>query len=167
MKVTKNELSIYEQMGRAALVPGMQHMIELMQAQLDEFRRALGQLQEPVRRGPGRPKVDHVDPEVRSRGSASYWAKMTPEERSAEMRRRQQVAAGLKPGRKMPPKAEAKPLKMHPRDPRHPGHGAWLKTMRKAQKKAWDRLTPAQRTERQNRMKAGRGLPLIKLERAS
>jgi len=35
------ETSTYAQMGMAALLPGMQHMLTLMQAQLDEMRARL------------------------------------------------------------------------------------------------------------------------------
>lgn len=64
-----------------------------------------------------------------STGQKSYWAKMTKEERRAEMQRR----AGVR-NKKW---AEAENIgKLHPRDPRSPRHAEWLKTMSKAMKKS-------------------------------
>jgi hypothetical protein len=75
-----NETTSYAQMGMAALLPGMQHMLELMQAQLDDFRRQLQGLQNPVRKR-GRPRKQAAEP------SKFGWSD-DPEERSREMRRR-------------------------------------------------------------------------------
>ena len=160
----------YIQMGIAALLPGMQYLIDKMQAQIDDFRQELARLQGTQPKKLGRPpkeRPQNVESPARSRGSASYWAKMTPKERSAEMRRRQQVAAGVKPGRKMPPKAEAKPLKLHPRDPRHPGHAAYLKNLGKSSRNYWKNMTVAERKARLDKMAAGRGFGPVKLEKAS
>ena len=98
----------YEQMGRAALLPGMTHMVELMQKHLDEFREQLADLQQngDAKRGPGRPVgVPLGRPQLNR-----YWASMTPEERSAEMTRRRAVRNGeaaksktAKPASKLPP----------------------------------------------------------------
>lgn len=96
----------YQQMGIAAMIPGMQHMIDLMQRELDSMRAQLAQAQnsgsargfmEERKRGPGRPKLIEGNFEAddaakefqrKSRASSSFWARMSPEERSAEMRRR-------------------------------------------------------------------------------
>lgn len=81
----------YEQAGIAAMLPGMVHMLALMQAEIDRMREMLGYAQAngaaPKR---GRLKIE-ISPEgmaAKKRASSSYWAKMTPEKRSAEMRRR-------------------------------------------------------------------------------
>lgn len=92
----------YARIGLAAMLPGMQHMIELMQAELDRMRRMLTGLQEtPAKKKMGRPrKVKSSEPEVFRSG----WP-ADPEERKLEMRRR--VA---KRGQKA--KAEAKSAKL-------------------------------------------------------
>ena len=101
--------SNWERMGLAAMVPGMQYLIELMQAELDRMRDMLaGAAETQPRKAPssglntkGKPVGD------------SYWASMTAEERSAEMLRRRAVAAGKR--------------KLHPRDKAHPDHEKWTR----------------------------------------
>jgi hypothetical protein len=78
------ETSKYAQMGMAALLPGMQYMIERMQEQLDEMRLHLAALQ-------GAPALAA---KAETRGSS--WKSLTPEERSAEMKRRRAVAGSRK-----------------------------------------------------------------------
>jgi hypothetical protein len=70
----------YEKFGIAAMIPGMQHMIDLMQSELDKMRRVISEDTDDV-------KDSYSAPQKK------YWAKMTPEERSAEVIRRQKVAA--------------------------------------------------------------------------
>lgn len=90
----------YEAMGRAALLPGIQYAVEQMQRMLDDMREALAGLQNghaPKR--VGRPRKSETDLfELRKKNASAnprgYWAKMTPEERSAEMARR--MALGRK-----------------------------------------------------------------------
>lgn len=96
MKQT-SEFSRYTEMGMAALLPGMQHLIDRMQAELDDMRLQLAALQggtaKPARRAksalPAQPPKS-----AGSAGMASYWARMTVEERSVEMKRR--LALGMK-----------------------------------------------------------------------
>lgn len=66
-------------MGMAALLPGMKYFLERMQAELNNFELELEGLQNSQQ-----PKKKIIN---------SYWAKLTPEERSAEIIRRQKVAA--------------------------------------------------------------------------
>jgi hypothetical protein len=164
------QTTTYAAMGLAALIPGMQHMLVLMQAQLDGMRVQLAALQGGERipssnyfkapgkigRPPGaknKPKADN-----------SYWDSMTPEERSAEITRRMMVRRGeVQPtahtaqvrARKAAA-AEVDLDKLHPRDKRSPRHAAWLKKIQKVQKNAWAKLSPAERQERQDRMISGR-----------
>lgn len=158
MKANTDEMS-YARMGMAAMLPGMVHLLELMQAEVDRFRQLLEQAAAPKKRL-GRPPKESYPPQERSSKIANYWAGMTPAERKREMKRRQEVAAGKRPSNRKP--AEKK---LHPRDAGHPGHAAWLKKMRTSQKKAWNKLTPAQREERQNKMLAGRGIPVVVMDR--
>jgi len=72
----------YAQMGMAALLPGMQHMIELMQAEFDELKQYLAGLQNSEPGKVGKP------------AGKSGWPD-DPAERSAEMKRRMAVAKGL------------------------------------------------------------------------
>jgi|SRR5882672_4974940 len=146
------ETTTYAQMGMAALLPGMQYMLERMQHQLDEFRSQLAVLQTPVvstngnapritKNGKriGRPRKE-VAPVLRSGWPAD------PEERKAEMKRRMQVR---KQRRANSPRADSSaPAPTHPRDANHPDHEAWVKKIRKANKRAWNGLNPEQRKAR-------------------
>jgi hypothetical protein len=84
----------YSVFGMAALLPGMQHMLNRMQKELDDFRQGLLAAQNgqaPIKRGRGRPRKEQSDQAGHTSGNKA-WANLTPEQRSAEMRRRQQVA---------------------------------------------------------------------------
>jgi hypothetical protein len=55
-----------------------------------------------------------------------------------EMRAMLSIAQnGEPPASPKPVKRAAKPAGMHPRDPNHPKHEAWVRKLRKAQKAAW------------------------------
>ena len=157
----------YQQWGMAAVIPGLQKAIDILQEQLDNIRiqlhaamgRTVSASEEPVvvvapPRGRRKPKLSAI---------AKYWARFPSDEaRSREMKRRQQVAAEKKKAAgKLPvvKVAKAKPAKMHPRDPRHPGHDAWIATMRKARKKAWKGMTVREQKGQLARMQAGRAKP--------
>lgn len=159
MTKTTNQPSsaLYEQMGIAALLPGMQRAYEALGAEIEQMRERLGMLQHPAKRG--RPPVNRdeqpvavvepVKPRADRGGSSSqkkYWAKLTPEQRSAEMLRRQALWA-KNIAKKEPEKKPAKPMIY---DPAHPGNKAWVAKMRRAAKKRWanapkgtNRLPPA------------------------
>jgi hypothetical protein len=138
VKIEK-ETATYAQMGMAALLPGMQYMLEQMEALAAEMRANLTALQQGPRRG--RPKklpigkMDHAD---RAR---SGWSD-DPEERRTEMARRLAV--------------RKKNKAMHPRDPNHPKHAEWAAKVSKAQKKRWGKLTVAERKAQLARMTAGK-----------
>lgn len=162
-RIDDTKANMYAQMGMAALLPGFQYALELMQRQLDEFRATLAALQNgaaPAKRGPGRlrnaPLPVAGSGQLTARGTPlkkGYWAQFTPEERVAEMRRRREVQMANKA--------------VHPRDPRHPGHAEWLRTVGKAAKKSWAKLTPAQKRDRLAKMAAGRnGKPSVRMEAA-
>ena len=78
-------------------MPGMQYAVEQMQKMLDDMREALAGLQNghaPQRRGRPRKDASEVAQQInayRTEGPRGYWAKMTPDQRSAEMRRRLEV----------------------------------------------------------------------------
>ena len=148
----------YTQMGIAALLPGMQFMVEQMQRILEDQRLLLSSLQngQPKRRGrtpqdqatdqvmsirPYPPEaVVHVKSPRRSAAGKHGWAGMTAEERSAEMKRR----------------VAARHANLHPRDARHPEHDQWIATMKRVQKKRWAAMTLKERAERQAKMQAGK-----------
>jgi hypothetical protein len=136
----------FAQMGMAALLPGMQHMLDLMEDHLKTFRAALAHAQsngassngtepeEPKKRGrpPGLSNSDR---------SKSYWGKMTPEERTAEMSRRfevhrQKAAAAAGAGNKAAAKKARK--------------------VSNYQKNLWASYTPEERAERIRKAHAGR-----------
>ena len=161
MKLDTNTLAGF---GAAALIPGMQHMLDVMQAVISEHRALLAQLQAsggitieaPKRRGRprknpldalaqqagitarevkllaavtepakkrGRPKAEPDESEAKSQSAKisrfqkSYWAKMTPEQKRAEVARRMgaNTAWNRKKGKKAAKKAAAK--KGHPNGP--------------------------------------------------
>ena len=87
---------------------------------------------------PKRRENPHV---AAGRASAGYWAKMTPEQRSAEIKRR---------------RANITHAKLHPRDPRHPEHEAWVEKMREVNRKRWASMSKAERKRRSDAMVAGR-----------
>ena len=127
----------YEQMGIAALLPGMVHAVELMENQINQMRARLAALQEdaaPARRV-GRPRGTATNGTVRSGWPAD------PEERKLEMARRRAKRAAN--------------LKLHPRDPRHPQHAEWVAKVSKAAKKRWNSMSPDQREARLKSMAAG------------
>jgi len=136
------KMTAFEAMGLAAMLPGMQHMITLMQRELDNMRAALARVQ--ARQAGHEEAPTHAE-KSRRQAVVGYWAKMSPEERSAEMRRRGMVRTGKKGAKGKKQKhaqygqltTTGQPVKMHPRDPRHPGHDAWLAKLRVVQKKAW------------------------------
>lgn len=86
-------------MGMQAMLPGMIYMHELMAEQIAQMRAVLGQEAEDV------PRITAADlgiePEIktetkRARGDhKSYWEKLTPDERSAEMMRRVHARKGM------------------------------------------------------------------------
>jgi hypothetical protein len=134
----------YESVGLAAMIPGMQHMITLMQRELDEIRATLARVQ--ARQAGYEETAD--SPEKKGKGShqAAYWARMTPEERSAEMRRRGMVRGKSKAKTNKLTGADLN--RLHPRDVRSPRHESWLKKMRAANKRTWANYTPEQRAAR-------------------
>jgi hypothetical protein len=128
-----NDIATYAQMGIAAMLPGMVHAVEILQAQIDAFKARLAGLQNGHAPEQSRRSV------ANGQNSQKYWSKLTPQQRKAEMRRR-----FLKGQRKKDQKAKAtitraewkaeKPtVKMakpkqpnHPANQNHPGHAAWL-----------------------------------------
>src|SRR5215831_15075884 len=96
----------YAQMGRAALLPGMQHLLKQMEEYVASWRLVLDAGQQDggeIRRGPGRPPKNPL--KVRAgllaaasrwgtnRGPRGGWEKFdTPEKRRAEVMRRREVS---------------------------------------------------------------------------
>lgn len=138
----------FSEWGIASVLPGAKYILERMQEELNYLQQVLAAHQENRQEG-GEPKrrgrpPGSKNPFVKKAGS---WAGMTKEERSQEMKRRQMVAQLRRGGQ---------PVKMHPRDPRHPGHAEWVEKMRKSNKKAWANLSATQRKQRIARMVMGR-----------
>ena len=135
------EADVYMQMGIAALIPGMQRMIELMQQELDRMRAKLAAAQSgeptPVTvelKTLGRPKGR------KSKSNKGGWP-ADPLDRAKEQARRKGVAEAKREAAEQedsPKKRKArKPGNTHPRDANHKGHKAWLAKLRKSQKLAW------------------------------
>src|SRR5579864_8396008 len=99
-----NDLGQFAQMGIAALLPGMQHMLTLMQKACDEQRELLTALQgiTPATEAPRRGRPPGVKNTVI--GGNSGWP-TDPMERKKEAARRRAVGE------------ERKNAKLHPRDP--------------------------------------------------
>lgn len=122
------DLQRYAQFGRASLIPGIQKSIEFLQEMLDDIRTRLTAAEavhatngtvRQYRKKLGRPRKQALaEGRVEAKGG---WPD-TPEERSAEMRRRQ--AKWSKKAKKKLLAAQKTPN--HPRNPEHPNHKAWL-----------------------------------------
>lgn len=145
----------FESMGRAAMLPGMTYMLELMQAQIDELRAEMNELHTIAphggeRIGAGRPKkiAAALGEQISVRSGKPithpYWSKLTPEQRSAEMTKRQAAALAKK--------AKAN----HPRHPDHPKHAEWVEKMRAVNKAKWAGMSPKERKARQAVMQTAR-----------
>lgn len=139
----------YTQMGIAALIPGMQHLAasieEFMEKELGKMRAMLAAAQ---RAAVGSAR-DYLEEETLSRkpdGRGGYWQSMTPEERSAEGKRRAKKGRATK-AKKARKARKAKTAEIeaprHPSDPRHPGHDQWIANLRASQKKYWDSKSKA------------------------
>lgn len=172
----------YEAAGIAAMLPGMIHAHRLMGEEIEQLQARLAELQNGDRPTRGRPRNETMDEAAnrlllgateaqaeaerkfarRSRARSGWWTKLTPAERSAEMKRRYQSRKDRPPtGRpagnrgywakmtkeerqaEMRRRAEVRRKnwakeanleKLHPRDARSPRHEEWLKTMSKAMK---------------------------------
>lgn len=135
MKKDGQDISQYAQMGLAALLPGMQRMVELMQQALDEQRALLLNLQH---NGSARRTAKVTKSKIVSRAhvARSGWP-ADPGERSKEMKRRQAVARE----KQFAERAQH----LHPRDAGHPDHAKWLAKMKRTTKRHWDSLSPAAR----------------------
>lgn len=83
------------------------------------------------------------------KAARSAWTGMSAEERSIEMKRRMAVSQAKRG-------VKVKIPGLHPRDPKHPGHDAWVEKMRASQKRQWAAISPAQRKTRQRKMQKGR-----------
>ncbi len=125
------ETTSYAKMGMAALMPGMIHLLEMMQAEVERFQAAIQGLEQPagkkkLGRPPGSPNkaAKPDDPDVFRSG----WP-ADPEERKAEMRRRVE---------KRKARATAAGGAVNP------------------QKKAWNRQSEEEKAARVAKMLAGR-----------
>lgn len=131
-----NEIDV-NQVAVGALRPGVAFALQRLHQIMDELNALVGEA------GSVRDTLNGAKRVGRPSGGRNKtpgpWTNMTKEERSAEMKRRfkvrQQNRAALE-GRKIPG--------LHPRDPKHPGHDAWVAKLRKSQKRLWNSLTPAQ-----------------------
>lgn len=138
-----NEETTFAQLGMAALLPGMQHMLTLMQEELDRMRVYLA-AGARIEATPGLAIT-----EITGRPALTYWTRSLEPPQPAVPKRR-----GRPPAQRI--EAEAPPVKLHPRDSRHPEHEAWLQNMQKAQQRRWSAMTPAQRKKQVNKMLAAR-----------
>ena len=164
-------------LGRGVLLTGLRHAVKILQAQIAQVEA--GMYVPPPQIGNGtrgiRPAMQRTlesagivapglpAPGRKKRGKPhggikGYWAKMTPAERSVEMKRR------------LAKSSHAAKQPNHPRNANHPKHKQWLAKMKKAMRKSWDGLTPTVREQRIAASLAGRGVkrktaPTVKLKR--
>jgi hypothetical protein len=116
--------------GAAIIRPAMARTMQLIGAAVE---------MPPARRGKARRgKTKRTN----SQGIRHYWANMTKQERSAEIKRRHAVSAAKKSGKKL-----------HPRDKAHPDHERWLANVAKAARKTWEGLSPRQKKRRSGVLK--------------
>lgn len=133
------QTSKYAQMGLAALLPGMQYMIEQMQCLLDEQRALLARLQDDSQPGEKSLSVNRK----RRAGAKNAWSGMTAEERSREMKRRIRMRA-----------KKAHAASVMSKD--HPDHAKWAAKQRRARKKAWAAKSAAEKKRWVQAMQAGK-----------
>jgi hypothetical protein len=192
--MTKDE-RIY-MMGLTSSIHSLEDTIAVMQIELDDRRSRLVTIQlrnQPEileqRGAPPRIALAAIEPVKRGRprkgfAQNNYWDNMSPEERSAEIKRRRAVHAGntrkqpremSREGRqaiseaqkarwaktKRQPtvrlaKQQEKLDKLHPRDARSPKHAEWLEMMRKAQVKHWAGMSKAEKKTQVAAMQASR-----------
>lgn len=148
----------YQQMGMAALIPGMQFMLDRMQQELDELRQVLAGIQKKNEQpGDDEPVADLEEflYQRKSKSSKGYWYSMTPKQRSAEMKRRAKVSLEKKQAASAAGE-EIDVNKLHPRDKRSPRHKKWLAMMTQTQRKHWDNLSAKDRQNRIDKMLASR-----------
>jgi hypothetical protein len=79
---------------------------------------------------------------LKSAGVSAYWAKFTPEERSAEMKRRMAITLSRKAG--------------SPVNKDHPDHAAWVAKMARMRRRAWNQKTEAEKNAWKAKMAAGK-----------
>jgi hypothetical protein len=149
------ETTSYAKMGVAALLPGMNFMLEKMQQQIDEMKTMLGILQEQPTVLEGKRSVG------RPRKIKSSWSD-DPEERKLEMQRRMKIREQKRVAH-IPVSSKA-----------HPDHAKWIEKITRQRKREWAALSPQKRRERLARMEAGRAKqraaakkpkkPLVKLQ---
>jgi len=142
MKTDDHELSKYAQMGLAALLPGMQRMIELMQHELDMMRAQLADMQGPPKKRMGRPPKAIAGAKLPSGWPAD------PEERKREMQRRIANRGKLKQAAKATEPAIAQ----------DPDRNKFRKKMSKISKRRWASMSVRERKQRVAAMMAGRKL---------
>ena len=157
------------QMGRAMMLAGMRLAVDVLREQIDDLLLTVPPENGNVIIKPSMQrtlaKIGAAPPEVkRNRGSGvkGYWARMTTEERSAEMARRYQVAHGKKPAKK---RTLIQPN--HPRNPNHPEHAEWKARVGKTSRGFWASLSPAKKKARLANMLAARQakkLSTVKME---
>lgn len=146
MTFDDDDLRTAATMGYAALLPGMQKMLDMMQAQMDAMRARLAELQ------------SGDSPAKKRRGKANRGWSEDPVERKREMKRRRKITA-KKMGKKL-----------HPSDPKSPDHAKWAKSVGKASRNHWASMTVKERKQRLAKMRAGRDakrIPEVRLELAS
>lgn len=139
----------YARMGMAAMLPGMIRAHEVLGEEIERLRAFLG-------------GADAEEVPATTNGRRNPWAGMSLAERRAEVARRMAVAAGAAPSRDKREYKRARieekqaAVKLHPRDPRHPGHAEWVETMRQTKKANWARMPKAQRKARLDKMAAAK-----------
>jgi hypothetical protein len=143
----------------ASMIPGMQYMLERMQAELDVMRARLTAAQAVEARGVNAPRLGRPPGKRGPGGPArSGWSNMTAEERKVEMRRRMALAAQKRNGtaRAAVNELNGKPArKLVPRDLAHPDHDKWAKKQSRRMKAKWAGYTPAERQARVQAAAAG------------
>jgi len=126
----------YATAGIASYLPGMKLMAQFINEAMEYHIRSLEEQLAPqdgaetARNYISASMKQAIAGETPKGRQGEQWAKLSAEERSAEMKRRLALGRANRP--------------THPRDPRHPGHDAWIAKLRKSQKKAWSNLTPAE-----------------------
>lgn len=163
MTKKENELSFKKserialQIAKANQIAAVELLHAILEEQIEPVRHELAALQ-AMNRLPETPVINvkaiegpaKAEFKRKSRAVSSYWASMTAEQRSKEMKRRLQKRA------KTEELSLAERMKLHPRDKRSPRHEQWIKTMTKAARRRFDSMSAREVKQWKAAMQQGR-----------
>lgn len=147
----------YAKLGRQTARLGVEYVMDILGNVLKGLTTDAPALPQTKALARQQEKWQDRDRPRKSKAVAGYWANLTPEQRTAEMKRRKEVAE------------QNAAAKLHPRDPRHPGHAKWKTNIGDATRNAWSKLSAKEKKARIQKALDGRspranGAPTVHME---